>query len=46
MAHQSLQPIAHLRQNQDGSWTEHDLKEHLMQVADKANTLDFILILP
>ena len=36
MAHQSLQPVAHLHENQDGSWAEHDLKEHLTQVAEKA----------
>jgi hypothetical protein len=38
MAHQSVRPVAHLRENPDGSWAEHDLKEHLMQVADKVGT--------
>ena len=37
MAYQSLRPVAHLRQNADGSWAEHDLKEHLIQVAYKAS---------
>ncbi|NTW48941.1 MAG: CRISPR-associated endonuclease Cas3'' [Chlorobiales bacterium] len=29
-------PIAHLRQNDDGSWTEHDLKDHVQGVAQRA----------
>ena len=36
MASQLLRPVAHLRQNPDGSCAEHDLKEHLTQVAEKA----------
>ncbi|ACF43893.1 CRISPR-associated endonuclease Cas3'' [Pelodictyon phaeoclathratiforme] len=36
MTQQSVRPVAHLRQNPDGSWMEHDLKEHLTRVAEKA----------
>jgi len=36
MASNPVKSIAHLREMPDGSWIEHDLKEHLMQVADKA----------
>lgn len=36
MASQSPQPVAHLRQKSDGSWEVHDLKDHLIHVAEKA----------
>jgi CRISPR-associated endonuclease/helicase Cas3 len=29
-------PIAHLRLNDEGVWIEHDLKDHLVRVAEKA----------
>ena len=30
------QPVAHLRENPDGTWDTHDLNEHLIRVAEKA----------
>jgi len=32
----SKQPVAHLRENPDGTWGTHDLNEHLIRVAEKA----------
>lgn len=34
--HQIL-PVAHLRENPDGTWDKHDLNEHLVRVAEKAS---------
>jgi len=31
-----IQPVAHLRENPDGTWDKHDLQEHLVRVAEKA----------
>ncbi|MCX6179289.1 MAG: HD domain-containing protein [Chlorobiales bacterium] len=36
MTFQPLKPVAHLRENLDGSWVEHNLKDHLIHVAEKA----------
>ncbi|MEI6638903.1 MAG: CRISPR-associated endonuclease Cas3'' [Chlorobium sp.] len=36
MASQSPQPVAHLLEKSDGSWEVHDLKDHLIHVAEKA----------
>ena len=32
----SIQQVAHLRENPDGTWDKHDLHEHLIRVAEKA----------
>ena len=31
-----IQPVAHLRENPDGTWDKHDLNEHLIRVAESA----------
>ena len=31
-----IQPVAHLRENPDGTWDKHDLMEHLARVGEKA----------
>ncbi len=36
MVLQSKQAVAHLRQKNDGTWEVHDLKDHLVHVAEKA----------
>ena len=36
MVSHPIKPVAHLREMSDGLWVEHDLKEHLQQVAEKA----------
>ena len=36
MASPSIRPVAHLREKSDGSWGVHDLKDHLIHVAEKA----------
>ena len=31
-----IHPVAHLRENPDGTWDKHDLMEHLARVGEKA----------